>query len=159
LSCFSLKRAEMAAGAERYWKILPPLPAMISQFHPILANLVSTMQTKVFQVSCVAGIPLDRAPQTPIKKVTVYLPTRRFLSQVLAEKRGQAAVIFLVPGPAPQRVSRKARFWAKHLTMTPTVSLFCARHHMMQKADAARSGIISRRSCLGSECPAGRTRV
>jgi hypothetical protein len=35
------------------------------------------MQTKVFRVSCVAGIPLDRAPQTPIKKVTVYLPGRR----------------------------------------------------------------------------------
>jgi len=27
LSCFSLKRAEMAAGAERYWKIFPPSPA------------------------------------------------------------------------------------------------------------------------------------
>ena len=83
LSCFSLKRAEMAAGVERYWKIFPPLPAMISQFHPILANLVSTMQTKVFRVSCVAGIPLDRAPQTPIKKVTVYLPAAVLLTDLV----------------------------------------------------------------------------
>jgi len=79
----------MAAGAERYWKILPPLPAMISQFHPILANLVSTMQTKVFQVSCVAGIPLDRAPQTPIKKVTVYLPAAVLLTTPSPQAKAQ----------------------------------------------------------------------
>ena len=62
---------------------------MISQFHPILANLVSTMQTKVFRVSCVAGIPLDRAPQTPIKKVTVYLPTSVLLTTPSPQAKAQ----------------------------------------------------------------------
>lgn len=47
----------------------------IQQSSEVSKNRLTTrMKTKVFRVSCFAGIPLDRTPETPVKKVTVYLP-------------------------------------------------------------------------------------
>jgi hypothetical protein len=58
------------------WKMgddFGPVTLVFGNGAELSKNKPSKMRTKVYRVSCVAGIPLNRASETPVKTATVYL--------------------------------------------------------------------------------------